>query len=239
MPRGKAGMLMKDLRGLHTHVNNRMERADQLHEIAEDLGKHLSTREIAMQKYYAAIPPAMDMELSRLETAARSDNPLFSQEAKVKISRMHGSMNRPSIPWVPTKIRKALKGHYIRDRDKHKYDYVINRVVGKDPPDPKDLEKFIAHANELKRHSDHLRTQKQPTSPKSSRFREEHRAITRVRHEFKAGVDRPEMRATAEDTVAELEAQGDLQKWRSLRDYLQMYERVTQPGTKALSLIHI
>ena len=31
----------------------------------------------------------------------------------------------------------------------------------------------------------------------------------------------------------ELQPPGDLQKWRSLRDYLQMYERVTQPGTEA------
>ena len=96
---GKPGKLMKGLRALHMEVKGRMDRA-QLHKISKDLGKHLKGREIAMQQYYANIPLKLSMKWKERKQAAKSDNPLFSQEAKVKISRMHGSLNKPVIPWV-------------------------------------------------------------------------------------------------------------------------------------------
>ena len=145
-----------------------------------------------------------------------------------------------SQPNVSHEIKAALKEFKISDPGKSERHYVINRLLDTKgiagQADLGDLDHFIKSTEVLKEHADKQAAEVLPSHPQHSYFRFSHPAVTKARHHFEPGrladVD-PGLKQQAEETVKHLRAHGDLDKWRSLRDYLQMYEKLIVPGTEA------
>ena len=87
----------------------------------------------------------------------------------------------------------------------------------------------------------HFKHKLLPSDSRHSLFREKHAAITKARATYSGDPTKfdPAAKAEAESTVKALKERGDLGKWRLLRDYLQMYDRVTQPGTGEIGRAHV
>ena len=143
-------------------------------------------------------------------------------------------------PHVSADIRQELEKHKIVEKGKAENHFLINRIQGSTIPKPaakQDLDDFIQKTTELGAYARGFRAKHKflPSDSRHSLFREKHAAITKARATYSGDPRKfdPKAKREAEATVKVLKEKGDLGKWRLLRDYLQMYARVTQPGTGA------
>ena len=170
--------------------------------------------------------------------AARADAALAKKRQAERKYKM------PIEPHVSAAIRLDLKEHMIpaKGTGKAHDDFLVNRIAGSTIPKPAtrhDIDKFIetsiAYGKAADSFKAHYKHKILPSDRRHSLFREKHAAITKARATYSGDPKKfdPAAKAEAESTVKALKERGDLGKWRLLRDYLQMYDRVTQPGTGA------
>ena len=138
------------------------------------------------------------------------------------------------MPVLHPNIRQELARFYIKDERKHKSHYLINRLADsniKQPAHKDDIASFRSLADQLKQSSDTQRGYALPSSLQHHYFRHATAAtLARTQYQPKGKID-PALQKRALETVAALEKHGDLKKWRSLRDYLQMYDKMIPKDT--------
>ena len=243
--RSKAGWIASDVRNLQGHIEGRLQKAHALHGLGAALKTYLAGREAEQKTWLSKLKPEDRANYEKAQQHVKATERTAQHNDAKEALKMLGRKMRPRPPMLITpnvsaKIKAALKDFRIDDPGKSERHYVINRLLQTKgiaaQADPDDLDHFIRSTEALKEHADNQAAEVLPSHPQHRYFRGSHPAVTLARHRFdpgKAAEIDPGLKRQAEETVKHLRAHGDLDKWRSLRDYLQMYEKLIVPGTKA------
>jgi len=256
----KAGFIARDLRKLHYNLSERRAAVVELRKHAESMEKHGEMRLRLFRKWKQSLDSKRRAELDHIHDVRRDTSKAirdsYDPETRVKlpsspytddqlsqmrvklarvstyIKQFNKTNKKPVIGIVAGKTSHALAKYAFKVSGKSDRNFLINRVSAG----------IIDFSTQTQALADQVRTMGiLPTDLRHRYFRQDYPAVTAARHYYEESKEdkpdihkrRSEFGEKARETVEALEKHGDLAKWRTVRDYLQMYDRITQPGTRA------
>ena len=213
---------------------NNPEAVAALDKARREYGVARQAEKEAHAAYKAKTKPSDEEKRAHRDLIAALNERESKSHARLQALRRKQRSPLDVMPVVHPNIREELKRFYIKDKRKSKRHYLINRLVEsniKEPAHKDDIALFRSLADQLKQSSDAQRQYALPSSLQHHYFRHATAAtLARTQYQPKGKID-PALQKRALETVAALEKHGDLKKWRSLRDYLQMYDKMIPKDT--------